>query len=302
MTDLSTSVGPVDLVSPLIAASGTVGSIIEFVNITDFSLYGAAVIKSVAPEPWGGRPAPRIAPVGTGLLNGIGIQNPGIERWMDDHADAMSAVPTQVWGSVVAHDETGFGIVARAMGDETFRAIEVNLSCPNLDGRPFALDADVSARVISAVKDSTTLPVGAKLSCDAQPIEAVASAVAEAGADWVVIANTVRGAGIDITTRRPLLSSGTGGYSGSPVRPIALAAIMAVRTELPSLPIVGCGGVSHGDHVAEYLLAGASAVAVGSAHFADAGVAERITRQLKRYCDRHGVGRLTELIGAYEPW
>lgn len=300
--DLTVPLGPVQLRSPIVAASGTVGSVVDFTNVTDFSHYGAAVIKSVAPEAWEGRPPPRIAPVGPGMLNGIGIQNPGVDAWMEQYAAALASVPTQVWGSVVSHDVAGFGAVARRMGSDAFSALEVNLSCPNLDGTPFAFDPALSAEVIETVKASTELPIGAKLSCDAQPVEAVAAAVAEAGADWVVIGNTVRGASIDVTTRRPHLSGGAGGYSGSPIRPIAISAVMAVRAALPALPIVGCGGVSHGNHVVEFLLAGASAVAVGSAHFADPDVARGIAKQLRQYGTRHGVGNISNLIGAFEPW
>ena len=287
---LSVDLGPIRLESPLIAAAGTVGSVVEFEATIDFSKYGAAVAKSVSPEPWTGRPAPRIGAVDAGMLNGIGIQNPGIDAWLDDTGPALSELAVQVWGSAVAHDVDGFAQVAEKMDAADVAAIEVNLSCPNLEGRPFALDPELSRAVVSGVRAATTKPIGAKLSPDASSITEIASAVAEAGADWVVMGNTAMGAAIDPHTRRPVLSGVTGGYSGAPLRPIAIRCVLDIARELPDLPIVGCGGVSSADHVVEYVLAGASAVGIGSA------------LELDRHLERHSVQRLSDLKGAYEPW
>lgn len=300
--DLSVMLGSHRLESPLIAASGTVGSVVEFTATVDFSLYGAAVAKSVSPEPWKGRSAPRIAPVGSGMLNGIGIQNPGIDEWIDHTAKEFPKVPTQVWGSAVAHDVEGFALVAERMAEAGMGVIEVNLSCPNLEGVPFALNPASAAEVIRAVRSVVTVPIGAKLSSDAASIEDVAYSVASEGADWVVVANTVTGAAIDPHTRRPLLSGITGGYSGEAIRPIAMRSVLRIAGAMPELPIVACGGVSHGNHVVEYALAGATAVAIGSAHFASPRIASKITKQLKTYAAKHGIVRFDELKGAYEPW
>ena len=302
MTDLSVELGPLRLESPLIAASGTVGSVVEFADTVDFSVYGAAVAKSVAPEPWAGRPAPRIGAAEAGMLNGIGIQNPGIDVWIAETPEKFGDMPTQVWGSVVAHDVEGFGVVASAMDAVDVAAIEVNLSCPNLDGEPFALDPELSSRVVSTVRAATAKPIGAKLSPDARPVAAVAEAVAEAGADWVVMGNTVMGAAIDPITRRPVLSGVVGGYSGGPIRPIAVRCVLEIRRDVPGLPIVGCGGVSRAEHVIEYFLAGASAVGIGSAHFATPRVGAAIVKDLRRQLAREEIDRITDLIGAYEPW
>jgi dihydroorotate dehydrogenase (NAD+) catalytic subunit len=300
--DLGVTLGSVHLVSPLVAAAGTVGSVVDFGNTIDFSLYGAAVAKSVSPEEWAGRPVPRIAPTDAGMLNGIGIQNPGISAWIDNYGQDIEAVPTPVWGSVVAHDVDGFARVAAAMSETDVAAIEVNLSCPNLDGSPFALDAQLSHDVIAGVRAATGLPIGAKLSPDAQPIAAVAEAAVRGGADWVVVANTVMGAAVDPVTRRPALSGLVGGYSGSAVRPIVVRKILEVAQALPEVPIVGCGGVSEAAHVVEMVLAGAVAVGIGTAHFATPRVARAITRDLHRYGRKHKVESIAELVGAYEPW
>jgi len=302
MSGLATNLGSYDLSSLLIGASGTVGSVVDFRETIDFSLYGAATAKSVSPEAWSGREPPRIAHRDAGMLNGIGIQNPGIEAWAVAHADAFVSIPTDVWGSVVAHDLDGFAEVANQMSLSGVDAIEINLSCPNLDGRPFALDPKLSGDVVSAVRAATTLPIGAKLSSDAEPIIAIAAAVQEAGADWVVVANSVMGSSIDPETRRPALSGLIGGYSGAPIRPIAIKSVLEIAKGAPDLPIVGCGGVSNAAHVVEFLLAGASAVAVGSAHFKTPRVGKSITRGLNRYMKRHDISSVTELIGAYEPW
>jgi dihydroorotate dehydrogenase (NAD+) catalytic subunit len=300
--DLSVTLGEYQLSSPLIAASGTVGSVVDFQEVVDFSFYGAATAKSVADEPWPGRRPPRLAPVDAGMLNSIGIQNDGIDQWNRTVAPRIPTVPTEFWGSVVAHDIDGFASVASSISDSGVKAVEVNLSCPNLDGAPFALDPALSAAVIRSVRSATHLPISAKLSSDAQPISDVAAAVAEAGADWVVVSNTVMGARIDPETRRPALSGLIGGYSGSPIRPIAVRSVLEIARDLPGLPIVACGGASEAAHVVEFLLAGASAVAIGSAHFRAPRVATSITKQLNRYMAKHGVARISQLTGAYEPW
>jgi dihydroorotate dehydrogenase (NAD+) catalytic subunit len=302
MSRLNVRLGPVELSSPLIAAAGTVGSVVEFSDSIDFSHYGAAVAKSIAPEPWPGRNAPRIAPVDTGMLNGIGIQNPGVAAWIDEVEPHLSSLSSPVWASIVAHDVEGFGEVAASLDATTVPAIEINLSCPNLDGVPFALEAAVSGEIVERVRAATSKPIGAKLSADAQPVVEVAGAVAEAGADWVVMGNTVMGAAINVDTRRPALSGLIGGYSGSPIRPIMIKSVIDIARSLPDLPIVGCGGVSTADHVIEYVLAGASAVGIGSAHFRSPRVAARILKDLRGYLRKHNVATLSELTGAYEPW
>jgi dihydroorotate dehydrogenase (NAD+) catalytic subunit len=300
--NLNVNVGPALLRSPLIAAAGTVGSVVEFAQVVDFSLYGAAVAKSVAPVPWEGRDAPRIAPTDVGMLNGIGIQNPGIDVWAKQVSPQIAAMRTPVWGSIVAHDIDGFAEVADKMAGTGVTAIEINLSCPNLDGRPFALDVDLTTQVVASVRATTDLPLGAKLSPDAMPITPIADAAMSAGADWLVVANTVMGAAIDPDTRRPLLSGLIGGYSGAAVRPITMRCVLTIATDLPDVPIVACGGVSDARHVVEYILAGADAVAVGTAHFANPKVAQRITKGLEKYMKKHSVSALSEIKGAFEPW
>ena len=300
---LQTSLGGLELRSPIIAASGTVGSVVDFAGAGDFVPYGAAVAKSVSSDPWPGRMPPRLTSTGAGMLNGIGIQNPGIEIWVQEVGPRIGTVPVPIWGSAVGHDAGGFAEVAAGLQSAGVAAVEVNLSCPNLeDGDLFALDPDSSAEVVRAVRSATDLPIGAKLSPNVVDIAGIAGAVRDAGADWVVLTNTVWGAGIDVETRRPKLSGMVGGYSGTPLKPIALRCVLEVSQALPSLPIIGCGGVRTGEDVVEYLLAGASAVAIGTAHFAEPRIGNRVIKELERYMTKHDVESVRELVGAVEPW
>jgi len=280
-----------------------VGSVVDFATVADLSVYGAAVAKSVSSTPWEGRKPPRVAAAGAGMLNGIGIQNPGVAAWVADIGPQLETLPTAVWGSAVGKDADEFAAVATQLATTAVRAIEINLSCPNLeDGRMFALDGAAAGAVVRAVRNATDGPIGAKLTPNSEDIVSVAASVAEAGADWVVLGNTVWGAGFDAATRRPLLSGIVGGYSGEPIKPIALRCVWQVAQAIPELPIVGTGGVSSGEDVIEFLLAGASAVGVGTAHFANPKIGARIVEQVRRYMRKYGVESLSELIGAAEPW
>ena len=298
MIDTSIDLGPLRLRSPLIAAAGTVGWVTDFVEVGALQLYGAAVSKSVSEDPWSGKPAPRLAPAGTGMLNGIGIQNPGVAAWAEDYGSRLAELEVPVWGSAVGKTVDEFARVAKALSATAVTAIEVNLSCPNLDGHMFALDADAASQVIDAVRSSVGLPIGAKLSPNAADIVAVAGAVAEAGADFVTLPNTIWGMGIDVDSGKPLLSGGVGGYSGPPLKPIALRCVWEVAAAYPHLPIVGCGGIRSGRDVAEYLLAGASAVQLGTVHFAEPRAGARILRELQTVCRSRGDHRVADLARA----
>ena len=236
------------------------------------------------------------------MLNGIGIQNPGADAWAEEVGPQLSSIPTDVWGSAVGKDAAEFARVAEVLSATGVSAVEVNLSCPNLEsGRMFALDVEASAEVVAAVREATELPIGAKLTPNSERIVAIADAVVGAGADWVVLGNTVWGAGFDIHTRKPLLSGVIGGYSGKPIKPIGLRCVWEVSQALPEVPIVGLGGVSTAEDAIEYLIAGASAVGVGTAHFASPRIGERILAGLRRYLRRQSL-TVRDLIGAVEPW
>lgn len=301
--DTSVRLGPLRLATPLVAASGTVGSVWEFARVADPSHYGAMVAKSVSGEPWEGRPPPRLAPAGSGMLNGIGIQNPGIETWASETAPRLRRISAPVWGSAVGSTPEEFARVAAGLEAAGVTAVEMNLSCPNLEGgRMFALDPGPAARVVEQARKATSLPIGAKLSPNSEDVVAVASACREAGVDWVTLTNTIWGAGIDTRTRRPLLSGGVGGYSGTPLKPVALRCVIEVSAALPDLAIVGCGGVARGVDVVEYLMAGASAVALGTVHFAEPRAAGRILGELIEWCERAGEESVSALTRTVQPW
>jgi dihydroorotate dehydrogenase (NAD+) catalytic subunit len=266
-------------------------------EVADLSVYGAAVAKSVSVEPWAGKPPPRLAPAGTGMLNGIGIQNPGIARWRQEVAPHLPSLGVPVWGSAVGHGPEDFAEVAAGLESAGVAAVEINLSCPNLEGHLIALDPAESAKVVEAVRSAVRIPIGAKLSPNGADPVPVAAACAEAGADWVVLTNTIWGAAIDVDQRRPLLSGIIGGYSGPPLKPVALRCVIDVHRALPDLPIVGCGGVINGTDVVEYLMAGAAAVALGTVHFADPRAGRRILDELETWCRREGCDP-AQIIGA----
>jgi len=299
---LSAALGTVRLRSPLIAAAGTVGSVVDFAAVGALENYGAAVAKSVSPVPWEGNPAPRIGSSGSGMLNAIGIQNPGITVWADEVGPRLADVGVPVWGSAVGGTPAEFALVARGLEQAGVAAVEVNLSCPNIEGGTmFALDPAAAAAAVAAVQEAVNVPVSAKLSPNAEDIVVVAAAVTGAGADWVVLTNTAWGFGIDISTRRPTLTRGVGGYSGPPLKALAMRCVWQVHQAMPDVPIVGCGGVATAADVVEYLLAGASAVAIGTAHFAAPRVGATIRKDLERYMRRHRT-TVTELSGGGIPW
>lgn len=300
---LRANLGPLELRSPLIAASGTVGSVWEWAEAADVAHYGAAVAKSVSPEPWTGRPPPRLAPTSAGMLNGIGIQNPGIDAWTEQMRPHLDSLQVPVWGSAVAGDAEGFARVAGSLAETGAEAIELNLSCPNLeDGAMFSFDAARSAAVVESVRSAVSIPVGAKLSPNTPEIVEVAIATRDAGADFVVLTNTALGAGIDLDKRKPLLSGGVGGYSGPGLKPISLRCVFAVSRAMPGFPIVGCGGVSNGRDIVEYLMAGASAVAAGTVHLAEPKAGMRLTRELKSELARLGFDSVESAVGTVSDW
>lgn len=297
--DRGVTLGPVRLRSPLIGASGTVGSAVDFAGVGELRFYGALTAKSVSRDPWPGNPPPRLAPAGTGMLNGIGIQNPGIEAWASRFGPRLASLPVPVWGSAAGRTPGEFATVARGLQEAGCAAVEANLSCPNLRGESIiALDPDLTGRVTAAVRSAVSLPVGVKLSPNAPDIAAVARAAVAAGADWLVLTNTAWGAAVDIDTGRPRLAGMVGGYSGPPLKPLAMRCVAEVSRALPEVPIVGCGGVVSGADAVEYMMAGAAAVAIGSVHFSEPRAARRIDRELARWCRRRGVGEVSDLTGA----
>jgi dihydroorotate dehydrogenase (NAD+) catalytic subunit len=285
-------------------ASGTAGHGAELGAYVDLSSLGAVVVKSLSAEPWDGNPPPRVHETDAGMINSVGLQNPGVEAWLDEELPPLLAtgarVVASIWGfTVEAYEKAAAALAGTAPG---VVAVEVNLSCPNVESRRdmFAHSAPSTNAAITAVVGALDRPVWAKLSPNVTDLTEIAGAALDAGADALTLINTVMGMAIDPATRTYRLGSGPrgGGLSGPAMRPIAVRAVHDVRAAFPSAAIVGVGGVASGEHAAELLVAGADAVQVGTATFADPRATARITEELDRWCRRHRVARIRDVVGS----
>ena len=295
--DTRVTVGSIELASPVMMASGTAGYGAEFAPFVDLSSIGAVVTKSLAPYEWAGNPPPRVHPTPMGMLNAVGLQGPGIEHWLEHELPALIAtgatVVCSIWGRSLDDYRRAAEMLAAAPPDVV--AVEVNLSCPNLEGRGsiFAHDDELSGRVIEAT-GACGRPRWAKLSANTDRIVEVARACAHAGADAVTLINTLLGLAYDPATLRPVLGNGGGGLSGRAIHPVAVRAVHDVRHALPELPIVGVGGVATGWDAVELMVAGAQAVQVGTASFADPAAGARIADEMVTCARTHRMARLAD--------
>jgi dihydroorotate dehydrogenase (NAD+) catalytic subunit len=300
VTDLTTMVGSVPLRAPVCTASGTAGHGAELAGYIRPDELGAVVVKSLRADPWPGNPPPRVHPTPAGMINSVGLQGPGIEHWLSDDLPALIAtgatVVASIWGSSVADFEAAALALADAPSEVV--AVEVNVSCPNLEDRRrmFAHSASATADAVAATV-ACGRPRWAKLSPNVSDLPAIAAAAVEGGAEAVVLINTLLGMVIDVEARRPVLGGGRGGVSGAAIHPVAVRAVFDVREAMPQLPIIGVGGTARGVDVVEFLLAGASAVEVGTATFADPRAPGRILDELREWCQDHEIERVTDLIG-----
>ena len=292
-------VGSVTLPNPVMTASGTAGHGDELGRYMDLSTIGAVVVKSLAAEPWAGNPAPRVHEVSAGMINSVGLAGPGVAAWRDEELPKLRAagarVVASIWGRSVGQYEAAAALLA---GVEGVSAVEVNLSCPNLGGghAMFAHDPVATAEVIEATA-AAGLPRWAKLSPNTDRLVEVAAAAADAGAEAVTLVNTVMGMVIDLERRRPLLGGGAGGVSGPAIHPVAVRAVYDCHSALPELPIVGVGGVGSGRDAIELIMAGAVAVQVGTASFAQPASVRRVSDEMATWCRRHGVAAVRDLQG-----
>ena len=296
MANLSVRVGDTSLRNPVMPASGCFA--IEYTEALDFNNLGALVVKSVSPKSRAGNPTPRVAETHGGMLNSIGIPSKGLDYYRREVLPAYTQYDTPVVVSISADTVDEFADAVAQMSLPEVAAIEANISCPNLeaDGMAFAMTPETTYKVVSAIRRKTRHPFWAKLTPNASQIAAVARAAEEAGADALVMGNTVLGMSIDVRTRKPKLGNVMGGLSGPAIKPIAVRMVHQCYRSV-RIPIIGCGGIANAEDVVEFMLAGASAVQVGTASFIDPGAMQKIIDGLETYCQEMGVQDIHSLTG-----
>jgi len=305
--DLRVELAGMRLANPITSASGCFAGGAEMDRFYDVNQLGAVVTKSVTFEPRDGLPTPRMAETPSGMLNAIGLQNPGIDVWLAKDLPFLRERGAKVIASVAGKTPDGYRRVARELArhaGDTIIALEVNLSCPNVEerGQVFGCSASDSAQVIAAVRQEVRLPILAKLTSDVTDIVAIARAVVDAGADGLTLINTLLGMSIDPESGRPELYNTYGGLSGPAIRPVAVRNVHQVHRALPDVPILGCGGVRTVSDVVQFLRAGAMAVQVGTSTFVDPFVHPRLIADLRRWLADRGIGRVRDLVGVTAAW
>ena len=302
MADLRTSIGKLELANPVMTASGTFGYGTEFADFVDLDKLGGVIVKGTTLHHREGNPYPRMAETPSGMLNAVGLQNKGVDYFCEHIYPTIKDYKTRmivnVSGSAV---EDYVATAERINALENISAIELNISCPNVKqgGMAFGVTAKGAAEVVSAVRKAYDKTLIVKLSPNVTDITEIARAAEGAGADSVSLINTLLGMAIDAERRRPVLSTVTGGMSGPAVKPIALRMVWQVAKAV-NIPVVGLGGITNATDAIEFLLAGASAIEVGTANFMDPAVTGKIVDGINEYLDRHGFASVRDIIGALE--
>jgi len=299
--DMSVEVAGIRMQNPVMTASGTFGYAQEFEKYLDLNRFGALVVKTITRLPRPGNPAPRIVETPAGMLNAIGLQNVGIDAFIKEKLPYLRRLTPPLIVNVAGESIEDFRELTKRIGDqEGVAGIELNVSCPNVaGGLDFSTDPKLTHEVVRAARAATELPVIPKLSPNVTDIRVIARAAAEAGANAISLINTVVGMAIDVRTRRPKIANITGGLSGPAIRPVAVRMVWQVARTV-KLPIIGMGGILTGEDAAEFMLAGATAVAVGTANFIDPTNAIKIIEGLEQYCAAGGIGEARQLIGSVQ--
>ncbi len=303
MADLTVDLGSFTLRNPVVTASGTFGYGIEYADLVPFDRLGAITVKGVAPFPSHGNPTPRTAEVFGGMLNAIGLQGPGIEKFIHhpDYLPWLRTVDTAVFVNIWGKKLEDYVEVAQRLDAERegIAALEVNISCPNIKegGIAFGTNLEMAARVVGAVRQATTLPLITKLSPNVTRVADFARCVVDAGSDMISLINTIPAMAIDIETRKPKIANLTGGLSGPAIKPIAIRMVYEARQAV-KVPIIGMGGISTAADAIEMIIAGANAVGVGTAIFRDPGCLVDIVDGIKDYLDTHGFARVADLVNS----
>lgn len=298
--ELAVNIGGIAMKNPVATASGTFGFGSEYAPYIDLNRLGVLVVKGITLQPRPGNPTPRLAETAAGVLNSIGLQNPGVERFIEDLLPGLAGYDLPVVVNIAGDTVQDYGkLAARLDRAPGVAGLEVNISCPNVKkgGMQFGSDPAMAAEVTRAVKACTGKPVVVKLSPNVTSIAAVAEKVAGAGADALSMINTLLGMAIDVKTRRPVLGNVMGGLSGPAVKPVAIRSVWQVYREV-RLPIIGMGGIITAEDAIEFILAGATAVAVGTANFVNPRATVDVIDGFKKYMIENGVHDINELVGA----
>lgn len=302
--DMRVSLAGLELKNPVMTASGTFASGREFADFVDLDRLGAIVTKGVSPTSWAGNASPRIAETSSGMLNSIGLQNPGVETFCERDLAwlAENAAATPVIVNVSGHSIAEYSaVIERLEREPGVSAYELNISCPNVDagGMAFGTSCAAAGEVVRAVRPLTKRPLIVKLSPNVTDISEIARSVEAEGADAISAINTLLGMAIDAEKRRPMLARAVGGLSGPAIKPVALRMVWQIASSV-GVPVIGMGGVMCAEDAVEFLLAGATAVAVGTANFVDPTATTRVIDGLAEWCRSHDVASVSELIGALE--
>jgi dihydroorotate dehydrogenase (NAD+) catalytic subunit len=298
MPDLAVTLGRLRLQNPILVASGTFGYAKEMAGAVDFAKLGAIIPKTVTHQPRKGNTPPRTVETPSGMLNAIGLDNDGIDHFIKHHLPYLRTLPTAIIANIAGETAEQFVEMAAKIGKEPGLAgLELNLSCPNVSGGlDFASDPKLTRQIVADIRRVCPLPIVAKLTPNVTDIVPIAQAAADAGADAVSLVNTFVGMAIDWRTRKPILGNVTGGLSGPAIRPLALRLVWRVAGSV-CIPIIGIGGITTLDDVMDFLVAGASAIQVGTANFFDPSVSVRLADQLQAMCAELGLGSVSEIVG-----
>ena len=302
MADLSVNIGKLNLSNPVMTASGTFGYGLEFQDFVDLEKIGGIIVKGTTLHHREGNPYPRMAETPMGMLNAVGLQNKGVHYFVDHIYPQIKDIRTNMIVNVSGSQVEDYAETASIINElENIPAIELNISCPNVKqgGMAFGVTAHGAAEVVSAVRKVYKKTLIVKLSPNVTDITEIARAVEGAGADSVSLINTLLGMAIDAEKRRPILSTVTGGMSGAAVKPIALRMVWQVAKAV-NIPVVGLGGIMNWKDAVEFLLAGATAIQIGTANFIDPAITVKVAEGIKDYLDRHGYSSVRDIIGALE--
>ena len=301
MTPLTVQLNRMNLANPILVASGTFGYVREMAAFVAVDRLGGVIPKTVTLKPRLGNAPPRTVETTSGLLNSIGLDNDGLEAFIAGHLPRLLGLKTAVIANIAGHSIAEFVQMAGRLNEfKQLAGLELNISCPNVSGGiDFATNPKLTSQVVSEVRGACELPIIAKLTPNVTDITAIAAAAAEAGADAVSLVNTFTGMAIDWRRRKPRLGNVVGGLSGPAIKPLALRAVWQVATKV-NVPVIGIGGISCIDDVMEFLVAGATAVQIGTANFYNPGLAGRLVDELHEAVSREGCRNVTELVGSLE--